>query len=123
MIQANKLMLGNWFEFPITGKRQIDGNDLIDWHSKGANPIRLSTEIFKKAGAEIWQNRGAFILKINRQGELIIFPGTTIVGVANDIAPTDYYYLFNGVIIVIRFLHQLQNLFVSLSGNELEIKL
>lgn len=62
-----------------------------------------------------------FYIKYSEQGELVIFNSKTPVAIANNIE--DYYYMFNGLIHPIKYIHQVQNLHLILSGKELEMKL
>lgn len=133
MVDEKELRIGNWVsdihasEFGMWQVTSI--RDSICHYGgfraryKDLLPILLTPDILDKAGAKIWKGglSAAYIFKIGNQGELIIFPGTSLVGQANGVNENDFYYSFNSVLIIIKYLHQLQNLYFSLTAKELTL--
>lgn len=110
MIQANELRIGNWLlftDFPVYNNPvQVRQGELkqewLDWFAK---PIPLTPEILEKCGFENWDknkySNDILCLTINGEG---------------------FLYLANQRHVNIFYLHQLQNLYFALTGEELTFK-
>lgn len=85
------------------------------------NPIEITEEILLKCGFEKF-NDNCFMINYNMQCQLFIFSNKTQVGVVNNIN-VPFYYMFNGLIHTLQYLHQLQNLYFALTNQELTINL
>lgn len=128
-MEAKELRIGNKIYRVFKTHKQVV--EVLDLNEPRINfvsadnfiPIPLTAEILAKTGADVFERDVCFIFKIKKQGEFIVFPGTSLVGQANGVGVDDYYYFLNGVIIIIKHLHQLQNLYFALTGEELQIKL
>ena len=128
MIQANELRIGNilnvagnwWHVDSIISNGEKDyelyfkENDQYD-HSANAKPIPLTPEVLERCGFECKKNFVGSIdcshnefdidLRLNDDGGYSFFGSEFVHGVSNF------------------YLHQLQNLYFALTGEELEIKL
>lgn len=89
MIAANELRIGNWVIDKDGDFSQIDNGEYIDMDYKYFEPILLTPEILEKC--KMTKRYQYFIKLFTKEG-------------------------FNGKI---KYLHQLQNLFFSLTGDEL----
>lgn len=124
-MKANELRLGNYFQSNIIQKVQIEHlefllNDKFD-HS-GMQPIPLSEEWLFKMGFETYLN-GYRLLNSPKYTEIQI----TKKGFYTDKKLFDYELDYNKanesqLYISVFYIHQLQNLYFSLCGVELEIK-
>lgn len=77
----------------------------------GANPIPLTNEIFKQAGFELFPwgfVKNDVLIRVHWNGQA---------------APKYWLEVGNGLRVDLLSVHQLQNLFHALTGEELEIKL
>lgn len=136
MIKATELRIGNWviIKDDVRGNYtyEITAHDLEemesfedDYKSNGVLPIPLTPEILEKAGFEA-RNERMFRKEINH-----VMIKRVWVYNSNDHYPNDdNWYLgaenkheeqISGIII--NHLHQLQNLYFALTGEELEINL
>lgn len=137
MIQARDLRLGNAFEYLIEDK--IEGNqwilNIIDaedistsvYHpetfSKHYRPIHLTPEILEKCGFELDHANSCYEVGVYRNGK-----GNGL-SIENEISKktviVKQHGAFNTSMIIhnsIRYLHQLQNLYFALTGEELTFK-
>jgi hypothetical protein len=130
MLQANELRIGNWFERtdPYSGYAQIHnvGENLYCRHGKGCTyhylhqlkPIPLTPEILEKCGFEkritIGHSVEYFI------GENPITHDWMLKLIWQN--SRDYPFYRNGHHLI-KYLHQLQNLYFALTGEELTFKL
>lgn len=129
MIQENDLRVGNWVErtnINYAGAKverfQIKVLDFI--HSKTYNPIPLTPEILEKCGFLV--EKSSWFMKryftdCQEAAEVMIFQinsssGRCCITDEDEGKPS---YIGIGVI----SLHQLQNIYYSLTGTELEIQL
>lgn len=126
MIQENELRIGNL----ITRKSFPDTFCTVNWgiikdialsHPNDYISIPLTPEILEKCGFEMYNS--CYIKKYSYQGELILFSTDTPVAIANNFEPNCFYYAFNHIQHIIKYTHQLQNLYYLLTNTELEIKL
>jgi hypothetical protein len=118
MIKANELRVGNWITsqykekpFKVTGGLIAAMDDGMDEYSLEGIP--LTWEIFEKCG---------FIEKRTKWRAMYKKSDVTID--VSNIGGITFYYLFgrHGVIVV-SYLHQLQNLYFALTGEELTLDL
>jgi hypothetical protein len=103
-------------------------NEIADWNRAlcvDLSPVEITPEILEKSCDSFFPGgeNPFYIFKVNKQGELVIFTGTSLVGQANGIDKNDFYFSFNGVLIILKYLHQIQNLIFSLAGKELKVNL
>lgn len=123
MIKANELRVGNWVIDPVDGRMKTTniyqiGKHQIDDTNTNYLPIPLTPEILEKAGFVKYQYGG------NNQ-----FEGYKVRWSKDSI----YGFLTSDNIFAllgferrhqnIKYLHQLQNLYFALTGEELEINL
>jgi hypothetical protein len=112
MIKANELRLGSWVNDAGVNIK-VDKSYmsyLLDYpNNKRTKPIPLTPEILEKLGFVYRQDTGYW--KIHD----LIF--------GRDIKPYFSLYLKMRVATSIQYLHQLQNLYFALTGEELEVKL
>lgn len=87
------------------------------------NPIPLTPEWLERCGFEFFNKEGIYVRKIHAQGELMLFSTDSPVAQSNNFPPGKFYYIFSGVAHFIEYLHQLQNLYHALTGEELIITL
>lgn len=121
MIAANELRLGNWVEHMTNGNKwQITISDFVEEYEMGQamfhmKPIPLTPEILEKCGFQLAPQR----ISIYEKGLLRLWLGHTgcIAYLINKDTRESHY------IRDIQHLHQLQNLYFALTGEELEIKL
>ena len=118
MIQANELRVGNWVNTPHGYTYISHVKDLLD--CRNYHPIPLTPEILEKAGFKIhpnstkhwthwWLTNGWLISQAHHTEKA--------AGVEND----KFYYDIDNL--KIGYLHQLQNLYFALTGEELIIEL
>ena len=117
MIQVNELRIGNKLEYLTSEKELVEAT--VDWQDlkwisedpKGFNlvhkPITLTEEILLKCGFVYDDEFGLFSLH-----PITLYKQDGIFW---------YGLLFDNI--EIKYLHQLQNLYFALTGEELEIKL
>jgi len=99
--------------FAIQGENwEVDVRDL--------SPISLTEEVIIKLGFKYWPDNGnCFTKKYSQQGDFILFNHKTLVAEGAGLVNGDYYYMFHGLIHTIRYVHQLQNIFFAITGEEL----
>jgi len=120
MIQAKDLRIGNWVKLdkyfykvysvnPLENKL-IDKDKIIisGWYVDGIKPIQLTEEILLKCGFKkinkIYFRKGALTIEVQSFGHFrVSFDGKMLVN--------------------LKHLHQLQNLYFALSNEELNIEL
>ena len=111
-MKSNDLRIGNWIYFPmIKNNYQIIRLDFDNKNENNYSPIPLTEDILLKCG--FYQKNNLFILKditlqlINCGTEIDNHLGFVLLGFNNEI----------------KYVHQLQNLYFALTGEELTIKL
>jgi hypothetical protein len=119
-ILASELRIGNWYDH--NGKHcQVSPNTILEvWESprKWVQPIPLTPEILEKCGFE-WEDIETHTDKTTRglyKSILMMLPATSNCWYA---APFGYPLSLHRTL----YLHQLQNLYFALTGEELEVKL
>lgn len=124
-IDARELRIGNWGAGVLWGTPMQCTMIMGDW--KEANPIPLTPEILEKCGFRqddncgFWNknNEGAIFYTLNQEWHS--FPLKVVNGVyAKYFDCEDDFYSWSGK--PLKHLHQLQNLYYSLTGTELEIQ-
>ena len=119
MIQANELRIGNWILWNMPGGSiQPILVASIPLDDDNYSPIPLTTEILEKAGFEkdedYTTHEGKMYVSFN------LPDGTTI----DKLGDNDFeYHVWDNYEKHIKYLHQLQNLYFALTGEELEINL
>jgi hypothetical protein len=107
MIEAKELRIGNWV-YALKSKPEpvkIDDDRFPIYATRDYSPIPLTPEILKKAGFIISEAVAeADIIELNR-------------------APYYFELKTGNEKVVIKYLHQLQNSFFALTGQELEINM
>jgi hypothetical protein len=126
MIQANELRIGNWFCNQKNQPQQVEFftleylcNDNFSPHD-AVNPILITPEILEKCGFD-WDNySGKFNLDIKGMGSIdccnYLTDKTMLVYAGTDM---DCAFTTQPIL----YLHQLQNLYFALTGEELNYQL
>jgi hypothetical protein len=113
MVKANELRIGNWVKFLLDGTyHQVKFIDFVNWDENEANQLEyipISDEILKKCGFKE-KNQYSSYFSINKFEFYI----------ERDIL---HYDLFGGKSVKLKHLHQLQNLYFALTGQELTVNL
>jgi len=110
-MKANELRLGNYAKDSVLGIIEIDSTDKI-YHAENLEPIPLTEE---------------WLVKFSFDPDKDDYLGTSIVW-EEDICIYDHgdniysLYRYNDQHVYIKYIHQLQNLYFALTGQELEIK-
>jgi hypothetical protein len=145
MIQASELRIGNWLIFD--GFVKVDyiftdgfyciGSDGCSYKSKWSElePIPLTPEILEKAGFDrrhpnvnefdLWVAEDTETLNGINQISIVLENGNWVL----ELWHFDYSYTTNDdheqdlIDIKVQYIHQLQNLYFALTGQELEITL
>lgn len=138
-MKANELRIGNWVNdvkgggYNVPGfqrVRKIDEKGVNHWQDMGASgyakfediePIPLTPEILVKAGFKRWHD-GTHRKQID---EYIVFhvEEDGCYGFWSDSKENEADFTLRSQDNHIEYLHQLQNLFFALTGQELEIEL
>jgi hypothetical protein len=120
-MEAKELRIGNWYKYYADGKYynyQIEAKDFISGNIKNFEPIELSEEWLLKFGFEIEKSNSHCIAfnEVGYEHELQLDKefGTT----ENCWNITKYGSGYR----LIYYVHQLQNLYFALTGEELKIK-
>jgi hypothetical protein len=125
MINANELRIGNWVELthPFNTSQSIraavKSEDILNADKIGTefHPIPLTPEILEKCGFEK-DGEDFFIIKIGRKSFSIYVEDIPDIVYSPDIGVPH-----NSLNAPIDYLHQLQNLYFSLTGVELNPQL
>lgn len=127
MIQANELMIGNWVKFHSKFEKVtlIDGDgyinlsqsDIIPDSSIGLSGIPLTEEILLKCGFEVIDDNPK--QKPHYKGDILF--KVLDFEFTNSMCDGFKCYQINNGETIIKSLHQLQNLFHALTGQELTI--
>jgi len=141
MIQANSLRLGNWVEEEVLGRVRIVAilSDTVAVVGKGMKmdraiedrefslnlsnikPVPLTPEILEKCGfktAYTSFHDGTHIANLKKDGFELQYDSRIQDGIIVSPPKID-----DGFVVHCRFVHQLQNLYFSLQGQELTINL
>jgi hypothetical protein len=120
-IKASELRIGNWVTTDAGRTGIIDGyaiqqiDEAGDVFDSGFRPIPLTPEILEKCGFEYRENNyNKFYRKAIEQASLKIM----VHSERFYFSPFEMNYETE-----LKYLHQLQNLYFALTGNELEINL
>src|SRR5690606_21409077 len=113
----NELRIGNWYEDAFIGYTQVRGEDLADWEAVNSLPIRLNPEVFAKCGFE---NKPIFE---GFENGVFTKNGLKIGLHMDDFVKDQYTIIFaeEDIMVKVRYLHQLQNLYYALTGEELVV--
>lgn len=109
MIQANELRIGNWYDHNGS-YRQVTPNTIEEvWEGERiyVNPIPLTPEILEKCGFEKYDR---FLYRLKNGWHWIS-------------VDTNSLYIHGKQVVLIDYLHQLQNLYFALTGKELNVQL
>lgn len=123
-MEANELRIGNWVSYSDNAVKIAAGffvNSSQMNIETDCEPIPLTPEILEKAGFEkndrIQQNF-SYILQLKSRMTLVYYKGdSSCLSIEQDNKMIDFA---SGRC---KYLHQLQNLYFALTGEELEIKL
>ena len=131
-MDAKELRIGNWVEYPLIGfKKIISGEDIDDISDNAGMPIRLSPEILEKAGFEKYDWQDAYFTGTIFGHLYIYFYKERIITRFANVSKDEVGHKMISVGFVgkqtssdnIIYLHQLQNLYFALTGEELNITL
>ena len=130
MIQANELRIGNWIMRANGFAQRIQDYDYEHTDFDAVSPIPLTAEILEAAGLPDqlanekgagWFHRGEFVVNkgryyyhFNKNRKSL----TLAIAVTIDKRTDTTAFAWD-----IKYLHQLQNLYFALTGQELEINL
>lgn len=109
MIQASELRIGNWVA-KNGNWYQLNINNFIEYVTSNPEPIPLTPEILKKAG---------FVYSAAPITGVIHYSKGDVKFIVRDGGYSFYSWHKTSV----KFVHQLQNLYFDLTGEELEVKL
>ena len=116
-MKANELRIGNWV---FNGRNAQVTPKQIEWFSEGVYdllPIELTEEWLLKFGF-VWELDKSYSLTINENNGLFIWVDlNTLHPIAELIDSGDRV-----VVNHIKYIHQLQNLYFALTGEELKLK-
>lgn len=117
MINPSELRIGNFIYRQNGFFGKISAYDFEHANFDALNPIPLTPEILKKAGFDC--GVGGFIIR-DSDGDQLIFNG-----LVNGVLEPDMYYTGANISEKAKpkYLHQLQNLYFALTGEELNIEL
>ena len=116
-MKATELRIGNWYLWEAEGKKypyQIEARDLDSNYIQNFDPVPLTEEWLVKFGFEM--HRGGVSYDKNK---LSIYLGDTILS-----GPNGRTYFNSWAILEYspKYVHQLQNLYFALTGEELTPK-
>lgn len=132
MIQENELRIGNWVNDSFAGFAQVSGADLANWEAINCSPIPLSVELLEQCGATkssidnpffshydfpLSRDRHISVSNPGTPNEMVMLLEKNHAGVPSVVCLRNFDY--DGK----TYLHQLQNLYFSLTGEELKINL
>lgn len=123
-MKANELRIGNWYNWYADGKNyqyQVKAEDFVNEIIENFDPIPLTEEILLKCGffkCEDFDEGGL----IDYRYELHLFNGS-ISFTSNWNTEDCIYVNLNQCGADVFYLHQLQNLYFALTGEELNVKL
>lgn len=117
MVQSNELRIGNWLyvgNSPEPWKMQLDEDSMEvlmgarDYHN--FSPIPLSAEILEKAGftCSDYKTRKKYSIGYF---QISLYPNGDVI------------FIWSGKVVYIKSVHQLQNLYFALTGEELPVEL
>lgn len=116
-MDAKELRIGNWYHWEAEGKKyeyQVKAKDFADDYIQNFYPIPLTEEWLERFGfqkaASGWYEKGCFAVHL----DWFYGQKTRVVWEEQDV--------FNQIPHDITYVHQLQNLYFALTGEELEIK-
>jgi hypothetical protein len=119
MINANELRIGNLIKYIASGQWvEVNGDVMIGMIENGFEefcPINLTPEILEKCGFQPFQKNNFFksYITIDDRGD-----GNWVVAEFDQVDGN--IHLFRNTI---KYLHQLQNLYFALAGEELKLNL
>lgn len=127
MVHTTQLRIGNWvmhdnepYQFKLDSfERLTDGSDpkMVQWF-QDLEPIPLTPEILEKCGFKLWDDMSRYSIEFEN-GNTFQVTNCREVFLGGGDACTEGH----GFDLKIYHLHQLQNLYFSLTGKELEVKL
>lgn len=127
MIRANELRIGNTVNrlgspTEITSIQHTDDIDYVSTPASGAitvnqiEPIPLTKEWLEKMGFERWKQDDDSYSIEDSQGQSIMVRGQECAVYGSDACTSGHSFNFK-----IEYVHQLQNLYFVLTGNELSV--
>ena len=127
-MDAKELRIGCWVMDPLGTYMQVEqigdhvNSDYVAARSKNGSwgqnlfePIPLTPEILEKAGAYVSKIMSGYVLPLKGKTEIIRIHKTIIAD--------GYYWEWGTHAVKLGHLHQLQNLYFALTGEELNIEL
>lgn len=119
MITASELRIGNWIELKNSGFVKVDADNIGDIVNNPYifEPIPLTPEILQQCGLNQMTNTKMFYKEFENGNYLQIADNEISLG-GNDSSTGGM--TFN---IECKYVHQLQNLYFTLTGEELNIEL
>lgn len=127
-MNTKELRLGNLVVWPGVDKTEIkymrvgklSGNEVDGWDCDKIEPIPLTPEILEKAGFTTDENKVEFNIGLPLgNGSDLFIEDEGDPYMSCGIKSVDIFHYFRDI----RYVHQLQNLFFSLTGTELTINL
>lgn len=115
LMEAKELRIGNWYEHNGEYK-QVSPNTIVEvWEAKRlwCKPIPLTTEILEKAGFKKIEGIGWECYNLTNYDISVYLNGFATIRTYDEDADK----------FPCKYLHQLQNLYYALTGEELDIKL
>lgn len=115
MIQANELRIGNYIIRANGFPSAVSAYDFEHTNFQETNPIPITPEILEKCGFDLtqWFCEGSY--KIREDKSDMLYGWTFVVRNANHDREIEFGYF--------KYVHELQNLYFALTGEELEIEL
>jgi hypothetical protein len=111
-MRPEELRIGIWINTPDKGDHQVqDGIEIHLLEGNPPNPIPLTEEWLLKFGFEKQQD-----------GDLTIYPGKNCYAFSEQWIHNGYPTSDSNALMKCKYVHQLQNLFFALTGEELTIK-
>jgi len=126
MIAASELRIGNWFHWSIIasmgqGFDYIREAKEIGMYNQFKEPVPLTPEILEKCGFESRLSKNEYFILCSKRSrsdglfiEITLFDFSCSIGQLNHFSHQFGEY---------KYLHQLQNLYFSLTGKELTVSL
>ena len=126
-MKISELRIGNWVTDGFGNCVEVTGiiseNNTSGYKTETLKPIPLTAELLVKFGAKIVQSRAIFILDGLHRTMEIVFYGPNIYAELYESPELSSDELKHFTIGGIKYLHQLQNLYFALTGEELEVRL
>lgn len=131
MLKANEVRIGNWVNGPVSGYKEVTAKDIFLWESVKWEPIPLSPEVLEACGFVPFRTNNEMTLELANDLESNALNLTCYDKTATEIRvwveasqrDDNYNPQFTSLLTPLLHLHQLQNLYYSLTGSELQVNL